>query len=115
MDVLPAAPRRRGRPVGTKTVSDADALNGRTVYLSASSWDWLAKWHAGNESAQLRAVFDRAERFWPGGPFDNSARPVSAAPRPGGKIELRRRIRALEAQIMAAGLEPVNDERGVNK
>ena len=54
---------RRGRP------AKDDAFVYVTIGLRPAHWAWLKLWFpGGNPSDQLRALLDRALKFWPSGP-----------------------------------------------
>lgn len=56
--------KRPGRP------KSSDSLVFVTVGLTPAQWEWLSSWFpTGNRSAQFSALFERAMRFWPQGPF----------------------------------------------
>ena len=54
---------RRGRP------RSPDSLVFVTVGLTPTQWAWLRLWFpTGSPTDQLRALFERALKFWPAGP-----------------------------------------------
>ena len=47
-----------------------DSLRFVTVGLTPAQWDWLSLWFpTGSPTHQLSALFERALKFWPAGPF----------------------------------------------
>jgi len=59
-----ATHRRGGRPV------DPNPYITGSVCLTESQWKYLSLWlPTGNISQALRALIDRAMKFWPAGPF----------------------------------------------
>lgn len=55
--------KKRGRP------SSPDAYVYITIGLRPFQWEWLALWFPnGSPSDQVRALLDRALKFWPVGP-----------------------------------------------
>lgn len=67
-----------GKKRGTTQVRPAAKVHGKTVYLIESDWEYLATWHGGSASFDVRELIDRARMMWPDGPFSN---PQSAAKR----------------------------------
>lgn len=57
--------RKRGRP----PLPEGERMEGERVYLRPDDWRWLERWlPGGNPSEQMRELFERARKFWPGGP-----------------------------------------------
>lgn len=55
--------KKRGRP------ASADSYVYVTIGLRPEHWRWLALWFPnGSPSDQVRALLDRALKFWPSGP-----------------------------------------------
>jgi hypothetical protein len=53
----------RGRP---KT---ENPLVFKTIGLTVEQWDWLYLWFpTGNRTDRMKELFERAMKFWPGGP-----------------------------------------------
>lgn len=56
--------KRKGRP------RSEDSLVFITVGLSKAQWEWLKLWFpGGNPTDSLKALLERAVRFWPSGPY----------------------------------------------
>jgi hypothetical protein len=46
-----------------------DPLIFKSIGLTASQWEWLQLWFpTGNVTDQLKALHERAVKFWPSGP-----------------------------------------------
>ena len=55
--------KKRGRP------ASPDAFVYITIGLRPEHWRWLSLWFpGGSPSDQVRALLDRALKFWPSGP-----------------------------------------------
>ena len=61
----PTGLKKRGRPLGSVK---KDSYIYITIGLRPVHWVWLGLWHEGTVSDQIRALLDRALKFWPAGP-----------------------------------------------
>lgn len=61
---IPVGKLKRGRP------ASSDAFVYVTIGLRPAHWLWLSLWFpGGSASDQVRALLDRALKFWPSGPY----------------------------------------------
>lgn len=59
----------RSRPLGGRRPDPNPYVTG-SVCLTESQWQYISLWlPTGNISQALRALIDRAMKFWPAGPF----------------------------------------------
>jgi hypothetical protein len=62
---LPDTPAPRFQPVAEEPTRQGG------ISLTDDWWGYLATWHQGNASKQVRALIARARRWWPAGPQTN--------------------------------------------
>lgn len=60
---------RGGARLGAGRKPSDSATKGAKVNLTAEQWEYLELWFPGaNRSDQVRALLERAVKFWPSGP-----------------------------------------------
>jgi hypothetical protein len=99
--------KKRGRPTGTTTV-DERKVNA-SIYATPTQIQYLLTWNEGGPTLAFGELLDELKKTRPRGRFSAPAIDPEARNRPGTKTDLKRKIRALEKQLRAAGIQPVTE------